>query len=120
MGRRGVDIIMDASLPSVHFIPPMLPKLVEEPPSGAGWIHEIKHDGWRLQIAINREDVRAFTRKGLDYSEQMAPLIRAARSLPCASALLDGEVIVQREGSQSDFPALRAARLSPVKALSHE
>ena len=91
------------------FIAPLLPTLVDEPPTGPGWIHEIKHDGWRVQLVIDGDRVRAFTRNGSDYSRQMAPVVRAAAELDYQSAIIDGELIVQDDQGRSDYHALRAA-----------
>jgi bifunctional non-homologous end joining protein LigD len=52
----------------VGFIPPLKPTLVREPPTGDGWIHEIKHDGFRTQIAVDRGTVLAYTSSGYDWT----------------------------------------------------
>jgi bifunctional non-homologous end joining protein LigD len=91
------------------FIAPQLPMLSAEPPSGSGWIHEIKHDGFRTLIGIAGKDARAFTRSGLDWTDKYSRVIQACRKLRCRSALIDGEIIVQDAKGVSDFAALRAA-----------
>lgn len=91
------------------FVEPMLPTLVDEPPAGEGWIHEIKYDGYRTQIVIDGDGARAFTRNGHDWSDKYAPLLKMAGSLNCRRAIVDGEVIVQDEAGRSDFAALRTA-----------
>jgi len=53
---------------SLGFITPEMPTLVPEPPSGEGWIHEIKHDGYRTLILIDRRKVRALSRHGRDWT----------------------------------------------------
>jgi DNA ligase D-like protein (predicted ligase) len=83
--------------------------LSAEPPAGEGWIHEIKHDGFRTLIRIHGADIRAFSRGGHDWSEKYPSVIVACRRLQCRSALIDGEVIVQRRNGIADFEALRAA-----------
>src|SRR5687767_13686569 len=95
------------SLPS--FIAPQVPILSHEPPTGTGWIHEIKHDGFRTMLRIEGKDVRAFTRNGYDWSDKYQRIIEACGKLNCGSALIDGEVIVQNDKGVSDFAALRAA-----------
>ncbi|GLR41188.1 hypothetical protein GCM10007880_17040 [Mesorhizobium amorphae] len=57
-----------ASGDRLEFIEPLMPTLVEKPPEGEGWIHEVKFDGYRSQIIIDDADVRIFTRRGLDWS----------------------------------------------------
>ena len=54
----------------LSFVPPLLPTLVEKPPEGDGWIHEVKFDGYRSQILRDAEGVRIFTRRGLDWTSK--------------------------------------------------
>jgi bifunctional non-homologous end joining protein LigD len=91
------------------FVPPMMPTLVQEPPDGDGWQHEIKHDGYRTQILVQDGEARAITRNGHDWTEKYRLLVEAARLLPCDSAIVEGEVIVQDPNGRSDFHALRSA-----------
>lgn len=89
------------------FIEPQLPTLVDQPPEGADWIHEVKHDGYRTLLAINRGEAKAYTRNGYDWTDRYPGIIRAATKLSCKSAMLDGEVIVQDKRGASDFEALQ-------------
>jgi bifunctional non-homologous end joining protein LigD len=91
------------------FIAPQVPMLSVEPPEGDGWIHEIKHDGFRTLLRVDRGDIRAFTRGGHDWTDKYGRVAEACRKLKCQSALIDGEVIVQDKNGLSDFAALRAA-----------
>jgi len=91
------------------FIPPQLPSLSDQPPEGANWIHEVKHDGYRTMLVVERGSARAYTRHGHDWSDRYPGIIAAARKLPCRSAILDGEVIVQDARGISDFEALQTA-----------
>jgi ATP-dependent DNA ligase len=77
------------------FIMPEIPALVPEPPSGKGWIHEIKYDGYRTLIVIDRGQARAFTRNGNDWTTAYRRVVDAAGKLACKTAVLDGEVVVQ-------------------------
>lgn len=88
---------------------PMLPTLVDEPPSGPDWCHEVKHDGYRTQIHLCQGEARAFTRNGFDWSEKYACLLEGTKDLPTSSAILDGEVVVQDGQGRTDFAALRSA-----------
>lgn len=90
----------------IGFVEPMMPALVDEAPEGSNWIHELKYDGYRTQLAIDGEERRAYTRRGHDWSELYRPLIEAARALNCDSALIEGEVIVQDRKGLSDFHTL--------------
>src|SRR5918996_668219 len=91
------------------FIPPQLPTLTDQPPEGEGWIHEVKHDGYRTLLVIERGKARAYTRQGHDWSERYPGIVEAAAKLRCRTAILDGEVIVQDERGASDFEALQLA-----------
>jgi ATP-dependent DNA ligase len=92
-----------------RFIPPQVPVLSAEPPEGDGWIHEIKHDGFRTLLRVERGNIRAFTRGGHDWTDKYGRVIQGCRKLKCQSALIDGEIIVQDKKGLSDFAALRAA-----------
>jgi DNA ligase D-like protein (predicted ligase) len=101
---------MTAALSRVpKFITPQVPILSANPPGGDGWIHEIKHDGFRTLLRIDGSDIRAFSRGGHDWSDKYGRIIEAAGKLKCRSSLIDGEVIVQDNKGLSDFAALRAA-----------
>jgi bifunctional non-homologous end joining protein LigD len=92
--------------------------LTDQPPEGADWIHEIKHDGYRTMLTVERGTARAYTRNGHDWSDRYAGIIASARKLPCRSAILDGEVIVQDARGVSDFEALQAAlRSQPAQLI---
>jgi bifunctional non-homologous end joining protein LigD len=91
------------------FIEPLLPTLVEKPPEGDEWIHEVKFDGYRSQIVIDDAGVRIFTRNGLDWTAKYRDLVEAAKQLPVTSAIIDGEIVVLNEAGLSDFGALRKA-----------
>ena len=93
----------------LRFIEPQLASSVEQPPEGKHWIHEIKHDGYRSQVVIERGEARVFTRKGYDWSDRYPSIVRAATNLRCQSAIIDGEAIVQNGHGASDFEALSTA-----------
>ena len=82
-------------VPPLRFIEPQLASLVDEPPDGKLWIHEIKHDGYRCQVLIEPDRVRVFTRNGHDWTDRFSSIARAARTLECKSAILDGEAVIQ-------------------------
>ncbi|UVC19305.1 ATP-dependent DNA ligase [Mesorhizobium onobrychidis] len=93
----------------LKFVAPLMPTLVEKPPEGDDWIHEVKFDGYRSQIVIDDADVRIFTRRGLDWSAKYRDLVDAAKRLDVQNAIIDGEIIVTNEAGLSDFAALRKA-----------
>src|SRR6476660_1171742 len=93
----------------LRFIEPQLASSVEKPPEGKHWIHEIKHDGYRSQVLLQRGQARVFTRNGYDWSDRYPSIVRAGANLRCHSAIIDGEAIVQNGNGASDFEALSSA-----------
>src|ERR1700745_2668006 len=93
----------------LEFIKPQLATSVDQPPPRAGWIHEVKHDGYRTLLIIERHKARAYTRNGFDWTARYAPLTKAAATPGRRSAVIDGEVIVQNEHGVSDFETLKSA-----------
>ena len=91
------------------FIPQPLLTLVDEPPTGDGWIHQIKHDGYRTQLVIDGSRTRAFTRNGHDWTRHYERVVEAALNLDSATAIIDGEIVMQDEHGRSDFHALHGA-----------
>ena len=91
--------------PRLRFIEPQLASLVDQPPEGKHWIHEVKHDGYRSQLVIENGRARIYTRNGYDWSDRYPGIVRAASSVPCRSAIIDGEAIVQDGTGASDFDA---------------
>ena len=93
------------SLPK--FVPPQLCRLVDQPPSGTGWVHEVKFDGYRLQLRVENGKARLLTRKGLDWTAKFAAIAKAAADLP--DSIIDGEVCALDHNGAPDFAALQAA-----------
>ena len=93
------------SLP--RFIAPQLCQLEEQPPAGAGWVHEVKFDGYRIQARIENGKARLYTRKGLDWSDRFPEIARAGGKLP--DCILDGEIVALDHNGAPDFAGLQAA-----------
>lgn len=91
------------------FIEPASPKLVDRPPAGPGWIHEIKQDGYRTQLILEDGKARAFSRRAIDWTERYAPIVKAAAKIKAKAAILDGEMIVTDADGKSDFHQLLTA-----------
>jgi bifunctional non-homologous end joining protein LigD len=87
---RVIEGVKQAPLPG--FIEPCCPTPRKVPPSGDGWLHEIKHDGYRAQAQLN-EGARIFTRRGDDWAARMPTISAALNSLPVKSVILDGELV---------------------------
>ena len=99
----------EAPAPVPAETPFQLATLSAAPPSGEGWLHEIKYDGYRIRLAVEGGAARALTRGGEDWSARMGALVRAAAALPVSAALLDGEAVVFGKDGTPDFGALQAA-----------
>jgi len=74
---------------------PQLADTAEAPPKGEGWLHELKYDGYRTLVFFDQGQVRLITRNGHDWTNRYSALAKAFAKLPCKSAILDGEVVVQ-------------------------
>src|SRR6185436_19221816 len=94
---------------SLEFIKPQLATAVDHPPPRSGWIHEVKHDGYRTLLIIERRKAHAYTRNGFDWTDHYSGIAKAAAKLDCRSAIIDGEVIIQNENGISDFEGFKSA-----------
>jgi bifunctional non-homologous end joining protein LigD len=92
------------------FIEPCLPSPAERPPSGPGWLHEIKLDGFRLMARRDAAGVRLLTRNGLDWLSRYPSIAAAVTELRCRSCLLDGEVVICGKDGIPVFDRLRYGR----------
>src|SRR5262249_36302433 len=88
---------------------PSLATLSTAPPSGSGWVHEIKFDGYRIQARLDHGKVRLLTRRGLDWTEKFPNLAEAVAKVSAKTALIDGEVVVEDERGVSSFSDLQSA-----------
>jgi bifunctional non-homologous end joining protein LigD len=82
------------SLPPSGFIAPCIPTRAAKPPSGPDWVHEIKHDGYRLQVRRDGDAVRLFTRRGYDWGGRYTAISVTGILLRVRSFTLDGEAVV--------------------------
>lgn len=89
-----------------RWIEPQLLSVAPTVPGGAGWIHELKYDGYRLHLRLEAGRVRLLTRRGHDWAERMPALVRVAEALAAETAYLDGELVVLDEQGRPDFDAL--------------
>jgi bifunctional non-homologous end joining protein LigD len=90
------------------FLEPSLASQCGKPPSGPKWIHEIKHDGYRMQARIDGRKIRLLTRKKLDWTERFLSIANALKALGLGSALIDGEIVVEDASGISSFNDLQA------------
>ncbi|HEV2884869.1 MAG TPA: non-homologous end-joining DNA ligase [Pyrinomonadaceae bacterium] len=89
------------------FVPPQLATLVQDPPSGSEWFHELKFDGYRMLCHLNRGKAQFWSRNGKDWTEKFSGLTPALKRLPLVSAILDGEVVVVDPKGRSSFQRLQ-------------
>jgi bifunctional non-homologous end joining protein LigD len=94
-----------AELPD--FIPPQLCTSVDRPPNGENWCHEIKFDGYRVQLRVEGGKATLKTRKGLDWTDKFKMIAREAGTLP--DVLIDGEIVALDHNGAPDFSTLQAA-----------
>ena len=87
------------------FIHPCQPTVAKEPPSGPGWAHELKHDGYRLQIHVRDGRVRLFTMNGADWSKRYPRIVEEAARIK-SSAIMDAEVVYLVKKGIADFGML--------------
>ena len=96
-----------AALPD--FVPPSLGTLHDKVPNAAGWVHEIKFDGYRIQARLDRGKVKLLTRKGLDWAARFPNVATDVARLDAETALIDGEIVVENDRGLSVFSMLQAA-----------
>jgi len=104
-----VDVmsLRERTRPGLGNIEPCLPSAAKVPPSGPGWLHEIKHDGFRILARRDSSGVRLITRKGNDLSHRFPFIKMAVASLPVRSCLIDGEAIVTDKRGLAVFDLIR-------------
>ncbi|MBY8821508.1 DNA ligase D [Sphingomonas colocasiae] len=83
--------------------------LVDHAPTGNGWFHEMKYDGYRCLLAIGGGKVRIHTRTGLDWTDRFSGIAEAAQALDLPASLIDGEIVMLNREGNPDFSALQAA-----------
>ncbi len=108
-----IDIKRIKNLPGAHkaalpdFISPQLATLVPEAPSGDGWLHELKFDGYRMVCHLHRGKAHFWSRNQKDWTEKFPNLSKALKALPATAAILDGEVVVVDKAGRSSFQKLQ-------------
>jgi len=91
------------------FVAPELALAASSPPKAAGWLHELKLDGYRVQVRKDGTRVQLLTRTGLDWTHRMRPIAQQVKDISVDSAILDGEVVVLHENGTTSFADLQAA-----------
>jgi bifunctional non-homologous end joining protein LigD len=98
---------VQAAMPAI--VPPQLADQTPAPPKGAGWLHEIKFDGYRTMAHIADGTCKLITRNGLDWTKRYGDIGPSLGTLPCRQAIVDGEVVALNEKGISIFAALQDA-----------
>jgi bifunctional non-homologous end joining protein LigD len=105
--QRKKPAAIGVKAPFPGFIEPLLATAIEKVPTGARWIHEIKFDGYRVQLHIANSDVKVFTRRGHDWTRRFKRVADAAFQISAASAIIDGEIVVPAADGTTDFSVLQ-------------
>ena len=88
---------------------PQLATLVKNAPSGDGWLHEIKYDGYRIGCRIRGGRVTLISRNGKDWTAAFPDVAKAAAALPVSDGLIDGEVAILLPDGRTSFQMLQNA-----------
>ena len=91
-------------------IEPCLPSRTVKPPTGPGWLHEIKHDGFRMMIRRDPAGVRVITRNGFDWTRRFPLMLEAADAIKAKSFLIDGEAVACDDRGLAVFDRIRYRR----------
>ena len=110
-GPRGRPLSAPAA-----FIPPCQPIVAKQPPTGPGWAHELKHDGYRLQIHVRNGRVRLYTMNGNDWTKRYPRIVEEAARLR-EPLIIDAEVVHLSAKGVADFDALHS-RTADEKAVA--
>ena len=90
-----------------EFVPPQLATLVDKPPAGDEWFHELKFDGYRLLCHLERGQVRFWTRNQKDWTAKFPGVGKAVKALRLKSAILDGEIVALDPSGRASFQRLQ-------------
>lgn len=93
--------------PSPGFVEPALATSIERVPSDERWIHEIKFDGYGVQVHLANEAITIFTRRGNDWTERFRKVADDAWHIKAGSAVIDGEIVVPAADGSTDFSVLQ-------------
>ncbi len=95
---------------TVGFVEPCLPSPAKTPPTGSNWLHEIKHDGFRIMALRDASGVRLLTRNGNDFTKRFPLAAAAVAALPGRSCLIEGEAIACDDDGLAVFELIRRSR----------
>jgi bifunctional non-homologous end joining protein LigD len=105
--QRKKPAAIGVKAPYPGFIEPALAMSIERVPNGERWIHEIKFDGYRVQVHLVNEAVKVFTRRGNDWTKRFKKVADEAWHISAGSAVIDGEIVVPAADGTTDFSVLQ-------------
>jgi len=105
--QRKKPAAADSKAPFPGFIEPALASSIEKAPSGGRWVHEIKFDGYRVQVHLANNEVKVFTRRGHDWTNRFKKIASDAWHISAGSAIIDGEVVAPAADGTTDFSVLQ-------------
>jgi len=103
--KKAAAIGVKAPFPG--FVEPALATSIEKMPSGERWIHEIKFDGYRVQLHIHNDALKVLTRRGNDWTRRFSKIADDAHLINAGSAIIDGEVVAPAADGTTDFSVLQ-------------
>ena len=105
--QRNKPAAIGVKAPFPAFIEPALASSTEKVPSGERWIHEIKFDGYRVQVHLANETAKISTRRGHDWTHRFKKVAHDAWRIKANSAVVDGEIVVPAADGTTDFSVLQ-------------
>ena len=105
--QRKKPAAIGVKAPFPGFIEPALATSIDKVPTGERWIHEIKFDGYRVQVHLANEAVKVFTRRGNDWTNRFKKIADDAWHISAGSAIIDGEIVVPAADGTTDFSVLQ-------------
>ena len=105
--QRKKPAAIGVKAPFPGFIEPALATSIGKVPTGERWIHEIKFDGYRVQVHLANEAIKVFTRRGNDWTKRFRKIADDAWHISAGSAIIDGEIVVPAADGTTDFSVLQ-------------
>ena len=105
--QRKKPAAIGVKAPFPGFVEPALATSIDKVPSGERWIHEIKFDGYRVQVHLANEAIKIFTRRGRDWTKRFRKVADDAWHIGAGSAIIDGEIVVPAADGTTDFSVLQ-------------
>jgi len=105
--QRKKPAAIGAKAPFPGFVEPALATTIEKVPNGDRWIHEIKFDGYRVQVHLAKTEVKVYTRRGHDWTLRFKKIASDAWHIAASSAIIDGEIVVPAADGTTDFSVLQ-------------